>query len=223
MEIEKREKIEPASFSMWLSLAFLVSKEEFRALLEEIVPFYIIKSDALLNKEEGILSLEALIAVYDRYLDGGLSLDKESQFLFQSVWTASLETVYQIEIGAHRAILKIAKPSIIATPYKILYSKEEERFFPMILNKEAHSLGLQLSYPQLYLDPKSRELNKVLLNDFVNNAFFKKIRAWFRKHTYPLQVEIEGIKKVMPLRVTESVKPIISKMKWIEEAKIRLL
>lgn len=195
--------------SMWLSQAFFLPPNEFKELIDLLLPFYMVKTDSVLAAEEGLFNKEDFLKAYEHYFTAVTSNqplnDDEVRFFFQCVWTISLDTLYRIKLSEEKHIIKLSMPSIMVQHHRLHYSKDDKTFRSMVFGKDTFPFGLQLSYPQLYQDPKSCNLEKVLLSDkFINSKLFTKARQWFRDKTRPMSVLLENKKVTIPVRISKS-------------------
>jgi hypothetical protein len=81
----------------------------------------------------------------------------------------------------------------------------------MVLSPESISWGLQISYPQLYQDPKTRQIAKVTsVLEFSNTALFAKLLKWIRSATLPTPFEVKGV------RINSSIRVGKKSLVWIK-------
>ncbi len=63
----------------------------------------------------------------------------------------------------------------------------------MVLSRKSVTWGLQFSYPQLYQDPRTRQIFKVTdTPEFPNTALFSKLQKWIRSETLPTPFQVEA-------------------------------
>ena len=81
----------------------------------------------------------------------------------------------------------------------------------MVFGKGTISWGLQVSYPQLFEDPVTRQVMNALDEEhFINARLFRVIRQWVRQYTRPTPLLIEGVKVNVSLRMGHSC------LSWIQ-------
>jgi hypothetical protein len=192
--------------SMWLSTALFLSASEMSQFLEALGPFFILQTDVVLDISDGIVDRQDFLKAYSEYVEDikeGRSInEKKVKKYFQAVWTLSLDAVYSIKVPENRHIIKQVHPSIIVQHHKLHYSTDDHKFRSMVLGIDAFTFGIQISYPQLYQDPKSMELKKILLdNSFYNTELYKKIKMWIRSNTRPISFLINEKKWTIPQRI----------------------
>jgi hypothetical protein len=69
----------------------------------------------------------------------------------------------------------------------------------MSMGVKAIFWGIQISYPQIYQDPKSMELLKV--GESNNSELFALVRSWVRDATRPTPFVVSGMKTNVPIRL----------------------
>jgi hypothetical protein len=201
--------------SMWLSTALFLSASEMHQFLEALGPFFILQTDVVLDISDGIVDRQDFLKAYGQYVEDikegrGIN-EKNVKKYFQAVWTLSLDAVYSIRVPENRHIIKQVHPSIIVQHHKLHYSTDDHQFRSMVLGIDAFSFGIQLSYPQLYQDPKSMELKKILLDrSFYNTELYKKIKIWIRSNTRPISFLIDEKKVTIPVRIGKEVVSILN-------------
>jgi hypothetical protein len=222
------EKEGTNAVSMWLSYSFFLSYDEMRDFIDYLSPFYIIRTDIVLDeKDDGIVNSKEFLEVYKNYISD-LSLhqgidEKRVRKYFHAIWTVSLDIAYNIKLKCGRHILKIFRPALVLQHHKMSYNKESQKFFSMVFGKDLLSFGLNLSYPQLYQDPKDKTLHKVMLEDkFENTLLFNKAKEWIKKHTRPLTVVIDKKKCVQTIRIGKKSLEVLKNHPWFSTSKMEL-
>ena len=75
----------------------------------------------------------------------------------------------------------------------------------MVLSTESVTWGIQFSYPQLYQDPKSYRITKVVdSSEFPNTSVFARMLKWLRHHTLPTPFSVDGQRVNVPIRIGRS-------------------
>lgn len=177
-----------------------------KRLLEELEPFYICASGQIYHSEsESIISKDTFLEYYALYLEGLKSgnLIDESIYrpYFSSIFTKSLDSVYQVKISDEAFLLKAAKPVLQLQAHRMHYSRFDQKFRPMIFGAESIHFGIQFSYPQLFQDNRTKDILSVLKTDFANNQLYHKLQAWVRKNTIPTPF-IDNFQRInAPIRI----------------------
>lgn len=81
-------------------------------------------------------------------------------------------------------LVRILRPVIQVQPYTLHYSAYGEQFHEMTHSLDSFYWGLIFSYPQLYYNPKTQDVEKVA-EQFLNTSYFKSMQRWVRTHTVP--------------------------------------
>lgn len=189
--------------SKWLALQLLVDTSEMQELLQEIEGVRFFQMDRLIGLDEGEMKREQVLHAYRDYVEdlkgGKLPDEKAFREFFQAAWTVNLESLYSMQVDAKRQIIKLCAPVILVQPHKMEYSHFDGKFRSMIMGKESISWGVQISYPQLYQNPKTYEVKKT--STFANFDIFRKIQRWIRYKTQPTTFLVESKKITTPIRL----------------------
>ncbi|HRD55463.1 MAG TPA: hypothetical protein PLC42_03610 [Parachlamydiaceae bacterium] len=185
-------------------------------LIETLEPFDICLSGQIYHHEsEAIISKDKFLECYLAYLEGIKSgkLLEEALYrpFFSSVFTKDLSALYQVKISDEAFLLKAAKPVLQLQAHRMHYSKQEQKFRPMIFGAESIHWGIQFSYPQLFQDNCTKEILSVLKADFINNQLYHKLQVWIRKNTIPTPF-IDNFK-----RINATVRIGRSCLSWINQ------
>jgi hypothetical protein len=69
----------------------------------------------------------------------------------------------------------------------------------MVRGPDAISWGIQLSFPQIFEDPKTGEAVEALA--LPNGLLFREMQRWARKNTRPTPISVEGKKQNLVARI----------------------
>lgn len=192
--------------SKWLSVPLLLSNAEMKQFLEEMGNFFMIRTDCVLEKEKTLLPRTEFLAIYEAYV-AALKENRpineiDVKMALQTAWTLSLDVAYAIEVARDKHIVKLAKPAVMAQVHRLSYSHDDQQFRSQVFGTNSFPLGIYLSYPQLFQDPKTHQLENILHDPkFSNTPLFQNIQKWIRYHTKPLALET----KKLPIRVGKEV------------------
>lgn len=168
-------------------------------LLNDLGDFYICLVGQILNSGQEIVSKEKFLEVYGSYIRGIQSgkLVEESSYrpYFSSVFTKSLDHVYQVKLDQDQYLLRINKPVLQLQAHRMHYSEQEGKFRPMIFGTESIHWGIQFSYPQIFQDNQTKEILTVLKEGFPNNQLYQRLQKWIRSFTVPTPF-IHGSRKM---------------------------
>src|SRR5690349_11281156 len=102
--------------SKWLKIQVLLDAEEMNDLLLSLGSFYCAKVGRPLHVEEMLLSKETFLHSYEAYVNTLKSHHTPDpahfRSIFSSVWTEDLESLYALQIGEDRYLIKPNLPVI---------------------------------------------------------------------------------------------------------------
>jgi hypothetical protein len=192
--------------SKWIKVQVFLNLEEMKELIQELEPLFFVIVSEPVKMEESILSTQAFLEKYAEYVhlleQGQAPPVDEFRRFFSSAMTTTLEGFYALSTGNGKFLIKPNKPVVQLQAHHFFYSDLDGKFHPMVLSPESISWGIQFSYPQLYQDPKTRQVIKVANTpEFPNTALFSKLMKWMRNSTLPTPFEIKGVRINSPIRV----------------------
>ena len=121
---------------------------------------------------------------------------------FSSVFTVSSDSVYALPVGTDRRLIRVSRPVIQLQSHALDYSPHDEKFRAMVFGIDSVLWGIQFSYPQLFLDSRTKEAKAVVENgEFPNTRFFHTLQRWIRHHTIPTPFFVEGKRINVPIRL----------------------
>lgn len=137
--------------------------------------------------DEGTHNPDIFLECYADYITtlkrGEVPQEERFRPLFSGVWSVSKEALYSLELAEKRRLIKVAKPVVQSKLNQICYSPDDQQFRTQIFGTDSICWGIQLSFPTLYLDPKTFEAKPT--REFPNMALFKSIQRWIREKTRP--------------------------------------
>lgn len=204
ISISKNEP--PMQASKWLQVQALLDGEEVKAFFNELGAFEIYKTGCVCNMDEGLVSKEEFISVYNRYIDalkaGGLPDEAEARSYFSTVFTSARDHLFRVLLPDHKQIIRVCKPVIQLQLHKMDYSPVDGKFRPMVFGMDSVFWGIQFSYPQLYQDLVTKEVQQVGENaSFPNTQLFRLLQRWIRHNTVPTSFQVGHQKINVPMRL----------------------
>lgn len=182
--------------SKYLKIQVLLDKEEMRHLLQTLGPAFFAVVSEPVHANEGVVSPEEFLEKYGDYLQ---TFKAERRF-FSSALSSTMEAFYSLPVGKEKILIKPIQPVVQLQAHQFFYSPLDGKFHPMVSSEESISWGIQFSYPQLYQDPKTRQVVKVGAA-FPNTPLFTALMKWMRNFTMPTPFEIDGKRINSPIRV----------------------
>lgn len=192
--------------SKWTKVQVLLDAEEMHGLLEGLGNIYFVPVSEPVKAEEGVISGSDFLKKYTNYISllkqGQVPPPEEFRRLFSCALSSTLDCFYAIPAGEGKFLIKPTKPVLQLQAHHFFYSDLDGKFHPMVLSPESISWGLQVSYPQLFQDPRTRKVVKVVDSpDFPNSALFLKLFRWMRSFTLPTPFQVNGRRVNAPIRI----------------------
>lgn len=224
LDVSTVEKEGELHCSKWLKHAVLLNMEEMKQLWQILDPYFLLSPIQIVLKENWRVSKDRFLSLYEKYL---LWLKEEKDFPpsslrkeFTLLLTDSLDAVYAVALPKDRILVKARAPVVQIQIYHCFISTFDQKIYPMAMNADSFTWGLQFSYPQIYEDPKNGTFKKVLLEkDFGNTVVYREIVSWLRKHTKPAVFSIGENSVVAPFRIAKERKDLPSHKRFEETLK----
>lgn len=202
--------------SKWLYFHVLLDYSEMAALLNHLGDALFYQIDRVVPSSGGVISYQDFLENYQIYIqclkDGKIPEDGFTRKTFQAALSATSEAFYQISLQDDKRIIKARLPVIMLQDHQMHFSKIDGKFRSKVLTREGFSWGVQLSYPQLFQNPKTFGLEKITDSPaFPNTRLFSLLRKWIRYETMPTRFILEDGKKIVsPVRLGKK------SMEWID-------
>lgn len=207
----------PLEASKWLKIQLLVDADEMKDLLHELGDdFEIFLTSGVMDSSEGLLSREDFLKTYRSYVSDLIAgkLPDESLYrsCFSSVFTKDREALYALPVGENQHLIRVQKPVLQLQLHRMAYSPEDGNFHTMVFGKDSIAWGIQFSYPQLYRDHETKQVEKVVASsDFPNTFLFRSLQQWVRKATIPTPFMIQDRLTNVPVRLGKNCLSWINK------------
>lgn len=200
----------PLQASKWLQLQMLVSSKElgnlFAFLEESLTPFLLYSCGAVYPKGKGQVSKKEFLDLYEVYINSlmsGCTPDLVSyRKLFSPAMTVTSDALFTIPVDEDRQIIRVAKPVVQLQANNIDYSSVDKKFHSMVFGIDSIAWGIQFSYPQLFQDNETKQVEIVKNSPaFPNTALFQLLQKWMRQQTIPTPFIAEGKAINVPMRL----------------------
>ncbi len=213
--------------SKWLKFQVLLEVQEMQDLLSILDPLYIAVVSEPVQQENAFIQPEEFLNIYSQYVqalkEGRIPDDKAMRRAFSSLWSKSLDVLYAMPVGREAYLVRAIRPTIQLQGHQFFYSKLDAKFHPMVLGKESISWGVQFAYPQLYQDPKSKKISKVVASEeFPNTPLFSQLTRWMRDHTLPTPFVVDGVRTNVPIRIGRQCLPWIQQHPQLQQQGIKV-
>jgi hypothetical protein len=193
--------------SKWIKVQVLLDDSEIQQLIQMLGTVFFVVVSAPVKADEAVIPSSVFLEKYADYIhllkQGQVPSVDEFRRFFSCAVSATLETFYAIAAGNDKFLIKPTKPVLQLQAHQFFYSDLDGKFHPMVLSSESVSWGLQISYPQLFQDPATRQVVKVIDSpDFPNTAMFTKLFRWMRSFTLPTPFQAKGGVRInSPIRI----------------------
>lgn len=175
-----------------IKLPLLIDVDEMRDLLNahHHALFCVQK---LVPKGEREIAKEQFLSLYADYLNEIKSNVHPKPFIAPALSVTS--DAFEILVHGERELIKPILPIVQMQPHNI-----DASFRSMVFGLESIAWGVQFSYPMLFHEPKTHQVEKVD-ERFPNTALFDALRKWVRYHTVPTPFLVRGEKINVPIRL----------------------
>ena len=186
-------KKEEYRVSKWLTVAFLVTPEEFQNFLTELGNIYLFPTGEL-SASPGPITKQGWAEEYQGYVEGGKRLRP-------LLMTYDEGDVYSIEAAPGKFLVYPRYPVIQAREHQFAVTSDH-RIQPMVFGKGSIRWGVILSYPQIFYDPRTKKIVEVFKErEAPNTVGFRKIQKWVRDFTKPASFIVGGGKVNATFRI----------------------
>jgi len=180
------------SGARFIKIPLLLDAMEMKELLY-LAPYDLYQVGRVIEKEEMLFDKTLFLEAYAEYVEK-LKAGEKSFFLLSPALSGDSRALQIMQVQ-EKVLLRSALPLVQMQPHHI-----DAKLRSGVYGTDAISWGVQLSYPTLFQDPKTHQIEKVD-GSFVNTGFFEKIRRWVRAKTRAVTfAEGEG-KVTIPIRL----------------------
>lgn len=196
----------PMQASKWLTCQVLLDTTEMQELFSFLGTFFLFYSGTVTLRGQELLPQELFLDHYRQYVDalkgGQIPPLSEYQSRFSPAMTATKTALFAIPIDAERRLVRVAMPVIQLQAHHVDYSPLDQKFRSMVLGSHSIPWGIQFSYPQLYQDAATKQVEQVRkIPDFPNNALFHNLQKWMRQYTTPTRFSVDNVECNVPIRL----------------------
>lgn len=168
--------------SKWIKFPLLCEAEELGELFEALAPFSLFHLGGIGTGEA--ISIERFLGAYQGWIDalkkGDIPSEEEMRRFFATVFADDLAALWRQEIPGKGFLIKLRKPLLQMQSHFFTYSPIDGEIRSLSMGEKSIFWGIQLSYPQLYQDGRSGEIQGA-----EGGALLKKVRSWMREATLP--------------------------------------
>lgn len=175
--------------SKWTCLQALVTPQEMQVLLEALSQPYLYLCGSLWAKEEFSNHKKLFLENYKRYIDalenGNVPDLSLTRTFFSACLTDHPEATYLQDVQNEQFLLRFTQPIIQIQHHTMNYSPYDGKMHSMVFGKDAITWGIQLSYPQMYMDANGNVKQTTDSTAHPNSGLFKTLQRWLRHNTLP--------------------------------------
>lgn len=208
--------------SKWVHISAFPSVPELQSLFQEWdgVSLYLI--GAPLKKEEASPSIGSFLSYYGEILEDLKRGEISRETLKKMLPLAA--TLFPDSIYLHpledRCLVKVVEPVVQIQAHFFRISSVDFSFHSGAMGKDGIFWGLTFSYPGIFLDAQTGEVQK----ESRNQVLFQKFRKWSRDFTLPTPFILPDNKKVnVPFRLGKEMFSWISCHHMLKEHGIQVI
>lgn len=194
----------PMQASQWLSIQLLIDEEEMRSLVGSLGELFFFSIGRVHPKGKGHIPTEAFLSAYSEYI-AALRLGElpaAAHPFFSAALSLQIDHFIAVEISDTEQIIRAVKPVVQLQPHNIGYLEKEHSFKPLVFGSNSISWGLQIAYPQIWKNPVTGAIEKIVSrDDLPNKALFRQIQNWHRKNSVATPFVCEGKLINVPMRL----------------------
>lgn len=199
-------KIAPIEASKWLSSQVLIDADEMQELFNALNPFYIYLTSQITKKDGGRVSQAEFLDCYRTYIadlqHGKLPDEALFRHLFSSAFTVAPDALCVVLIGDDQQMIRNVQPVVQLQSHRMDYSSADGKFRSMTFGTDSIMWGIQFSYPQLFRNPATKQVEEVDdTESFPNTRLFRTLQRWVRHNTTPTPFLVEGQRINVPMRL----------------------
>lgn len=196
----------PLQASKWSQVPVLLDIDEMTALFDHLGEFSLYQCASVKPLGQGVIGKDEFLLHYESYINnlknGRLPIASDFQPWFSPAMSATPEALYTIPVGQGQQLIRIAKPIIQLQAHTFDYSPFDKKFRSMIFGSESIPWGIQFSYPQLFMNPTTKQVEATRNSpELPNSALFHSLQKWMRQRTIPTPFRAEGILYKVPIRL----------------------
>lgn len=203
IDISSPEKEGILQVSKSRKLPLLLDTDEMDHLLDILTPFTMFDVSRPIDLPKAIIPKDLFSVQYKLYVNGikqGKLIDETLlRPYFSALITLKPKGVFAQLLSNGKYLIKTRLPAIQMQRHHFIFS---DTFHSGVMSETSITWGIQFSYPQLYLDPKTSEIGKVEKNDvFPNTELFHRLAKWVRDHTCATPFIVKEKKMNQPIRL----------------------
>lgn len=220
-QIDKEEALKASKF---LKHQFFISCDELREFFSQFPTIRYLPLGKVFLENEPLPSIEDFFKNYETYQNRILEEDsKEFNDLRVALSGAFTITdsafAYQL-LAQNKRIYKPVVPVMQMQMLSFMIGIDDKIHFT--LGKDVLFLGLQVLFPQLFIDNQQQIKNGLIEKDSPNAPLFKAFTAFLRDKTSPLKFTIAEKKVISTIRISADLLPKIQNLKKFQTLRLTI-
>ena len=183
--------------SLYHKIQALLSISELKALLGALSVPNIIPV-AGVEPQKQFVCQEQFLEAYVHYLDSNEATSKLCVALSDAQSPLAWQKV------SSGFIARPVEPVIHVKPFSFMID-QDGHFRGGMRGPGARSWGLEFKYPMLFMDAKTKSIEKTCKMPYPNNPLFAILRRWMRSDTKVASFEVNGVQKTSTFRIGKKV------------------
>lgn len=204
----------------WIKIPVLFSLNELTELIETVGPSEFFPLGRVVPIGTRITAAQFL-QEYSNYLLDLCSDSLPQTRFFSLLWTKNAQTVEKQVLVGEREIIRPAYPSVQIQAHHFQFDTSTMECRSMLYGTGSIPWGLQFSYPHLFEDPQSLQIQTVDQR-FINTSLFHTIRQFIRNRTQPTPLRVNERKVNIPLRIGKECFAWIQNYPWMRQQGIQI-
>lgn len=189
--------------SKYLKSHFLVEDKDLSDFFSLFPSIFLYPLTDLSGRE---IPIQDFLAHYGAWIkglkNGELPKEKSMREVLASALTLDPRALFSEPIPKNRFLIKVIEPVVYIRAHNFHFAEKEKRFYSMTLGPSSIFWGLEFSYPQIYLEPKTGALKKGI--EHPNFSVFQKMQRWLREKTIATPFLVNGERINAPMRLGKS-------------------
>lgn len=192
--------------SKWLKMQLLIDASEMRSLLTALGDFEIYIPGSVLPRGHGHITRKQFLKSYESYIEalkeGNIPQESSFRQSLSAFFSRDPQAQAAVNLGLDKELWRILRPVLQFQPHSLDYTPLDGKFRPMVYGLDSVLWGVQISYPQLFMDTQTQEPRTVIESpEFPNTVLYKIAQRWIRNQTIPTPFLVEGHKINVPMRL----------------------
>jgi hypothetical protein len=192
--------------SKWQKCQVLLDDVEMASLFESLGDISLYLCGGVLQKGQERFPLKAFLGKYHTYIhqlkSGTVPDINEYRPFFSAFMTTTPDALFAIPVETDKLLVRVSKPIVQVQLLNFHYSDIDNTFHGGVFGKDSIVWGLQFSYPQLYQDAVTKQVDMVRNSSkFPNSLLFNKLQKWMRQNSIPTPFIVNGTIVNVPLRI----------------------